>query len=64
VTTPKTDRERRAVVVCACCGRTGAHRGHGLCVACYARWVYWAARHRDHRCQGQRHRDGDRARRG
>ena len=37
----KTDRERRTVVVCSCCGRTDAHRGHGLCVACYARWVYW-----------------------
>jgi hypothetical protein len=37
---PKADREQRAVVVCSCCGRTGAHRGHGLCVACYARWVY------------------------
>lgn len=36
-----SDRARRRLVVCACCGSKSAHRGHGWCVACYTRWVYW-----------------------
>lgn len=35
-----SDRARRRTIVCACCGETAAHRGHGYCVACYTRWVY------------------------
>jgi hypothetical protein len=35
-----SDRSRRRTIVCACCGETAAHRGHGYCVACYTRWVY------------------------
>ena len=35
-----TDRSRRRLIACACCGTTAAHRGRGYCVACYNRWVY------------------------
>jgi len=38
---PSPDRARRATIACSCCGLEGAHRGHGWCVACYTRWVYW-----------------------
>ncbi|MFJ8146596.1 hypothetical protein ACIQ6R_16215 [Streptomyces sp. NPDC096048] len=34
------DRARRRTIVCACCGKSAAHRGRGYCVACYTRWVY------------------------
>jgi hypothetical protein len=35
------DRARRPWIMCSCCRQPGAHRGHGWCVACYTRWVYW-----------------------
>jgi hypothetical protein len=35
------DRARRVRITCSCCGQPGENRGHGWCVACYARWVYW-----------------------
>jgi hypothetical protein len=34
------DRTRRRTIICKCCSVQGAHRGHGWCVACYARWIY------------------------
>jgi hypothetical protein len=40
---PISDRARRRKVTCASCGLWEPNRGHGYCVACYSRWVYWGS---------------------